>query len=296
MNGSDFAPWVHEGKGTPPEVRWNTAVDGRLVALAMWREAGIVVAADETGTLTAFDRGGRVHELRRGWPNVSRLAWADAAGTGAVIQQRTLVTRLDAALRELWTIEFPTPVLDVALTPYGQLMAVSLEDRSVLLIGPQRQKIAEFDAAQPLHHLRFVPERPVMVGAADQGLLAAFGLDGTEYFRERLLTVVGDLCVTGDGGMIVIAGHNHGVQIFDENGQNIALYAVDGTVHRVATGYTGERLAAATLERQLYWADEDGQLIWATRVDQPVVALVADPLAEWLVCGLQDGTIVRLDW
>ncbi len=296
MTDPDFVDWVRDGRGTTPHVRWTTAVDARLIALAMWRETGMVIAADESGTLTAFDRAGRVAELERGWKDITRLAWADAAGVGAAILDRTRVSRLDATLREIWTIEFPSRVLDVALSPFGQYLAVSLEDRSVVLVGPERQKVAAFDVAQALHHLRFVVEHPLLVGAADQGILGAYGLDGTEYFRERLLTVVGDLCVTGDGGMIVVAGHNHGVQVFDDAGQNIALYAVEGTVHRVATGYAGERLAAATIERHLYWADEDGQLIWATRADHPVMALLCDPLAEWLVCGLEDGTIVRLDW
>jgi len=51
-----------------------------------------------------------------------------------------------------------------------------------------------------------------------------------------------------------------------------------------------------TLERQLYWLDSDGELLWAAHPPDDVCCLGCDPLGNGIMCGFNSGRLIRLDW
>lgn len=94
-----------------------------------------------------------------------------------------------------------------------------------------------------------------------------------------------------------MAGFNQGIQSFDgDDGSTGDSYLIEGTVGRVSCSFNAKRIAAATLERQLYWLKSDGRLLWSTVLDEEIVRVICDPLGEWLLVGLRSGHILRLDW
>jgi hypothetical protein len=54
--------------------------------------------------------------------------------------------------------------------------------------------------------------------------------------------------------------------------------------------------AVATVERQLYWMNADGKMLWAAEAPYDITRIACDPLGKGLVVGFESGHIVRLDW
>ena len=292
-----FEPdWLSEGQGIPPKVRWAFATEAPLVALDMGRESGEVVAADATGGLYRLDRRGQLLTVSRGLKGVRNLAWSDTVAEGAAIVGERRVYRLNAQLEQEWSVGLPEPALGVAVAPFGHHTAISLANGGNLVLGPNSEQIAVFDTIRPMKWIKFVASEPVIVAAADYGQICAHQLNGLMLWSEKSFTSLGDMYAAGDGDTILLAGFNHGIQALDLNGSLRDSYLIEGTVSRVGCSFTADRIAAATMERHLYWLDSDGQLLWATRVDDDVVRVICDPLGEWLICGLTAGHIVRLDW
>lgn len=294
---STFQPrWLLDGQGIPPTLRWAFATDAPLVALVMGRESGEILAADEAGGLYRIDRRGQLLTMSRGLKGIRALAWSDTGSVGAAIVGEKKIYRLNSKLEAEWSVGLPEPALGIAVTPYGRQTAISLANCGNLVLGQQSEQLSVFETIRPLKWIQFLAADSVLVGAAEYGLICAHHINGDQIWNEKLFTSLGEMYAAADGQTILLAGFNHGIQALDGDGEGRESYFVEGTVGRVACSYNADRLAAATLERQLYWLDSDGQLLWATQLDDDVVKVICDPLGEWLLCGLSSGHIVRLDW
>lgn len=294
---STFHPsWLSEGQGIPPTLRWSFSTEAPLVAVEMGRESGEVLAADATGGLYRLDRRGQLLTLSRGLKGVRGLAWSDTAAAGAAIVGERKVFRLNSQLEAEWSVGLPEAALGVAVAPYGNQTAISLANGGNIVLGTQSEQLSVFETIRPLKWIQFLVTDTVIVGAAEYGQVCAHRLNGDMLWSEKSFTSLGEMCAAGDGETILLAGFNHGIQALDSGGALRDSYFVEGTVGRVSCSFTADRIAAATMERQLYWLDSDGQLLWATQLDDEVVKVICDPLGEWLLCGLASGHILRLDW
>src|SRR5947208_1010956 len=81
---------------------------------------------------------------------------------------------------------------------------------------------------QALAHLCFVPDRPFLLGAAAYGTLAGVvlrpggssgRLDAEVLWQEALMSNVGRLTITGEGGKVLASCFTHGVQRYDLRGR-----------------------------------------------------------------------------
>jgi outer membrane protein assembly factor BamB len=294
---SSFSPsWLNDGQGIPPTVRWSFATDAALVALDMGSESGEVLAADESGGMYRLDRRGRLLTMTRGWRDVRALAWSDTNAAGAVIVGERKVVRVNGELEAEWSINLPEPALGVAVTPFGNHTAISLASGGNVVLGPQSEQISIFETIRPQRWIQFLASQPVLIGAAEYGQVCAHQLNGRQLWSERTFTSLGEMHAAANGETILLAAFNQGIQSFGGNGSAGDSYLVEGTASRVSCSFNADRIAAATMERHLYWLDSDGQLLWATQLDDDVVRVLCDPLGEWLLCGLRSGQIVRLDW
>jgi outer membrane protein assembly factor BamB len=294
---SSFSPsWLNDGQGIPPTVRWSFATDAALVALDMGSESGEVLAADESGGMYRLDRRGRLLTMTRGWRDVRALAWSDTNAAGAVIVGERKVVRVNGELEAEWSINLPEPALGVAVTPFGNHTAISLANGGNVVLGPQSEQISIFETIRPQRWIQFLASQPVLIGAAEYGQVCAHQLNGRQLWSERTFTSLGEMHAAANGETILLAAFNQGIQSFGGNGSAGDSYLVEGTASRVSCSFNADRIAVATMERHLYWLDSDGQLLWATQLDDDVVRVLCDPLGEWLLCGLRSGQIVRLDW
>jgi len=288
--------WLRDGQGIPPKIRWMFSTEAPLVAMEMGRESGEIIAADSASGLYRIDRRGQLLNLSRGLKGIRAVTWSDSSASGAAIVGEKKVFRLNSKLEAEWSVGLPEPALAVAVTPFGRQTAISLANGGNLVLGQESEQLSVFETMRPLKWIQFLASEAVLIGAADYGQICAYQLDGQQLWNEKSFTSLGEMTAALDGQTVLLAGFNHGIQALDGNGSMRESYLIEGTVSRVSCSFNADRIAAATLERQLYWLDSDGQLLWATQVDEDILRVICDPLGEWLLCGFSSGHIVRLDW
>ena len=291
------------GPRMEPTLAWTVVTDAPLVGLGLMREAGRIVAWDDAEGLAMLD------------PFGERI-WASRApgpiAMGAVSDDGSLVALLGGN-RRLWTFgpdleliadrETVADPLAIAVDPHGRFVAVSSRMSETHLYNRYGRKSCDFETLQPMAHMAFVPSEPRLIGAAGHGSL--FGLEliptgrgklGAELaWRESLLSSVGRLSVTGDGGTIVASCYIHGVQRFDAEGRGEGAYHLGGTAVQAAPDFVGRTIAAATQEGELFLLNRAGNVRWKTALPRPAIALEIDALGRWLVYGQETGEVSRID-
>ncbi len=295
MNGNAES-WITRGHGITPSLRWSFLAEAPLICLDHARETGDIFVADASGSAYRLNRTGRLETLTRSLREIRGMAWCDTADAGAALIGPTCLARVNAQFETEWSIDFPCATTAVGIAPFGEIIAVSLDDGTTLLYNSEKKRIARFETMRPLCFLEFLATEASLVAAAETGLLCSRRIDGRKKFDEKLWSNVGDMSAAGDGSIIALAAFNHGVQTYKGDGTNLASYVFEGTVGRVSISFRGERTIAATLERHLYWIDSDGEMLWAATTPDDVCQVICDPLGEWLLCGLADGHVLRLDW
>jgi hypothetical protein len=295
QTGSD-AEWLWSGTGRSPELRWSFSTEAALVDLALARETGEILAGDASGGIYLLDRRGRLEMVMRGFPNLAGLAFCDSGTAAAVVVDEAKVYRLDRRLEVQWAAELPDAVLCVALDPFGEHIAASLANGTTYIFDSQKETVGRFETERPLCVLCFLVTRPVLLGAAEYGLLCSHRLDGSPNWNEQLWSNVGDISATGDGEHVFLASYSHGVQAYDREGCHRGSYVVEGTPNHVSTSFTPRRLAVTTSERHFYWIDAGGEMLWAGSIPDDAVRVRCDPLGTGAVCGLAGERIVSIGW
>jgi hypothetical protein len=288
--------WLDEGRGLAPECTWSFAADAPLVGLELARESGETIVADAAGSVYLLDPRGRILTLSRGLHALHDIAWSDTGTTGAVIVDETHLSILSRQLRVLWSLDLHEQIRAIAVDPFGEHFAASLAGGETRILNLNRKTVARFATTRPLSYVRFVTTETDLVGAADNGLVCRYHLDGEPIWNEAWWSNIGDLSLTGDGTTIFIAGLNLGIQRFDGSGNSQGTYVLEGTPNRVANSFMLKRVATATIERGLVWLDSDGEILWAAQSPEPVGSLRCDPLGSGIVCGFESGRVLRLDW
>ncbi len=288
--------WIQGGSGESPHIVWSVRTEGDIVASALARESGQVFLADESGSVYAIGRSGEIQAVSRGFRDADRLAWCDSGAAGVVVTEGEQVSRLNPRLEPVWSASLPGEVLAVAMDPFGNHLAISLATRKTFIMNWRNKRVAEFETMRPLSFLAFVGTRPQLVGAANHGQMCCHSMSGEELWSERVLSNVGDLRCTGDGRQILVAGFNHGVQVYDGEGQHRGAYMLEGTPKLADCSYEPGHVLAATIERHLYWLDADGELKWATETDDDIVAIHCDPVRPAGCVGTKSGWLFRLAW
>jgi hypothetical protein len=294
--GSSRTPAWLAGRGIGPVIRWHFGTDGPLSCLCLSREDGSVFVADQSGTLSKLDRRGQIAALTHLPTPIFALAWSDDGSSGAVATGEDTVWRVDRDLRVVHQLKLPDVCVGIAVSPYGNHLAVALSDGRTLIYNQGKRRIAQFETMRPLSFLQFCTSEPLIFGAAEHGLVSCHNLSGAEIWQQKNWSSVGGLSITGDGDLVYLASFTHGIQTLDGDGASIGSYVVEGTVNRVDTSFDPDRLVASTIERALYWMDADGELLWGTRVSDDIVDVLCDPLGEWAICGLASEGVYRLDW
>jgi hypothetical protein len=290
------ADWVRRGTGASPAIGWSFVAEGELTALALARESGETFVADAAGSLFRLDRMGRIAAITR-LPHPARsLSWSDDGRYGAAICGECTLHFFNHVLQPQWQLELPYPCVTTAVAPFGGQLFVSCADASNRIYDAAKKRLAQFETMRPLAFVAFVGTEPGLIASAEHGLVGRFRLDGAPVWTDKLWSNVGQLSIAGDGSQVYLACNTHGVQVYDGDGSPLGSYMLEGTAQRADVSFEANRIIAATVERQLYWLDADGEVVYSTTPPDDVAAVRCDPLGEWIICGLKCGRVFRLDW
>jgi hypothetical protein len=182
---------------------------------------------------------------------------ADAAGSVYLLDRRGRILTLSRGLHTL---------SGIAWSDAGTTGAVVVGDSALTVLNRQLRVVCR-------HHL-----------------------DGSPVWGEPWWSNIGDLCITGDGQTVFLAGLNLGIQRFDGAGNSQGTYFIEGTPNRIAATFALKRLVASTVEKGLVWLDSEGEILWTTQTPEEICDLRCDPLGTGIVCGFDSGRVVRLDW
>ena len=286
-----------------PSPAWTVLTDSPLKGLALAREAATILAWDEGDQIYLLDTSGRHRSISR---CPGRILDATISDDGR------LVALLVEGSRLLWLSADLEPVADRTAPPDAQALAVDPHGRYVLVatrlsmnhfFTRHGRPAGKFETKQALAHLAFVPDRPFLLGAATFGSIvgvelrsgASGRLAATIAWEEAVLSNVGRLTTSGDGGVILASGYTHGVQRYDLRGRNEGSYHLGGTAAHAVPDFAGRVIAVATLEGELVILSPGGQVRWRTGLARPAIALEADPLGRFVIYGQATGEIVRID-
>ena len=288
--------WLVPHRGRCPELRWQFRPDALLTDAAFARESGETFVLDAGGDLYRVGRDGSLLGVNRLREPLTRIAWSDAGTLGAAVSGDRKLMVFDESLAVLWETTAPDSITGLAVDPYGGYVAASLDDRGSIIMSRHRKKVASFETIRPLVHLAFLASEPILVAAAEQGLMVGYSLGGERLWSEKVLSGVGSLAVAGDGSRIVLAGFTHGVPVHDEVGDALGSMMVDGTAVKAAIDIDSSRILVATLEQALYWVDADGDVLWVGQTPEPTLAMAVDPFGEFIQPAFAGDGVVRLHW
>ena len=289
-----------------PEVAWTIVTESPLKGLALAREAGRILAWDEGNQLYLLSAQGESLSFSRVPQRIT---------AGAISDEGSLIALLgegDDASLVLLNADFdveverpaPTEASFLTIDPHGRYLAIGSRVGAVSFLNRYGRPAGRLETIQPLAHLCFLADRPFLIGAAAFGMMVGVEVHGAGAsgrlepeiaWQDRLLSNVGRLTVSGDGGMILASCFTHGIQRFDLQGRNEGSYHLGGTVSHAVPDFPGRTIAAATLEGELAIMNSAGNVRWRTRLPRPAIALEIDPLGRYVIYGYSTGEIVRLD-
>lgn len=288
--------WIANGSGVPPDIGWTFATEAPLVGLQLARETGDVLLADEAGSLYLLNRLGKISGLSRGPSPIRAIAWGDTGSGGVALVGEKSLYWFDRDLKFDKKILLSERANNVALDAHGHYAVVSLDNGTNLIFDSPRKPIHSFDTHEPLVHLGFLVREPGIIGVSEFGMLYKFNFKGEEIWRDNLWSNVGGLSISGNGKSILLACFAHGIQRYNGEGGNAGSYQLGETVSRLASSFGPYRMLAATVEKQIYWLDFKGRMLWAAPTPEEVIAAACDPLGTGAVCGFKSGHVLRLNW
>jgi hypothetical protein len=294
--GSSIRAWLERGAGTTPDCAWSLATESPLVDMAFGVETGRTVAVDTGGSIYLIDRAGNLIASERFDDAPVAAACTDVLdGVIAVAAARTLYL-LDSQLGREKQLDLPEEISVVAVEPHGRYVAAALVDGSVHLFDWTGASFHTDSLKHQLIGLRFLHQRPALVGIAEHGFLIGLNWGGGTFFREQLPGAPGDLSISGDDQRILCACFSFGLGCYTQQGQPLGVYQLPGTVGRVSVSFSGNRIAAASVERDLFWIEETGNVLWQGPMPGEIIRLACDPDDASVVCGFSAGHILRLTW
>ncbi len=252
---------------------WSQTISAPLRGLSLARERDAVLAWDGRDDLFLFNHAGRLQGQCSSPAVIAAACGAEDGSAYAVGGSREpVVCWLGPDLSPRWQRPLHRGATAIALEPLGQYVAVADADGTLYLFDRDGQTRWRATTPRPLSHLAFVPEKPLLVGAADFGLVVCFGSAGECLWRDGLVAHVGSLAVRGDGDGLLLACFGDGLYRYRAAGPPPQQILLDAACSRAAVSYAGDRVLTAERDNRVCLRDGDG-----TRRDP--ITLDASPVA-----------------
>jgi hypothetical protein len=278
--------------------------DSPLKGLVLAREAATILAWDEGSQVYLLDTHGAHRSVSRAPGKIIAAAISDCGTLVALLVEGSRLLLLSADLEPVADRSGPPDAQALAIDPHGRYVLVASKISLNQFYTRYGKPAGKFETRQPLAQIAFVPDRAFLLAAAAFGSLIGVELRAgggsgklaaEVAWDEALLSNVGRLTTSGDGGMILASCYTHGVQRYDLQGHNEGAYHLGGTAAHAVSDFPGRLIAVATLEGELVILSPGGQVRWRTGLTRPAMALEADPLGRFVLYGQSTGEIVRLD-
>jgi hypothetical protein len=287
-----------------PGPLWSIVTDAPLKGLGLAREAGRILAWDDTGQIYLLNTKGEFLGVTRAPGTILHGCISDNGQLIAFVGEGSRLWLFGAELEAIDDRQVITDPTAITVDPHGKFVAVASKLNLVQLYNRFGKMAGRFETRQYLSHLAFVPSFPIMIGIGALGSISAYDLteksahklDGELSWTVQLMTGVGRLAMTGDGGMILLGCFGMGVQRFNLQGKNEGAYHLGGSASHAVPDFAGRLMAVATQEGELSILSGNGNIRWTTKLPRPAVSLEVDPLGQYLVYGTAAGEITLLDF
>jgi hypothetical protein len=266
-----------------------------LRGLSLARERGWLLTWDAGSSLSLFNASGERQAVRPFPFSVAAAASADDGGSFAVAGAQGEVLLLAPDLSNRWERRLSHKALAVALDPFGLFVAAADAGGNLQVYEAGGEAAWRAEVARPLHHLAFVPEKPLVLGAADFGLVACFDRAGRCDWRDGLVAHVGSLAVDGAGATAALACFSDGLHLYAAAAGQPRRAPLPIPCRLAAVSYTGDALLTVDLEGRVHLRRPDGQARDEYAPGGPVVALALAALADHACLALADGTLIDLE-
>ncbi len=274
---------------------WSQTVPAPLRGLSLARERDGLLVLDGQDGLFLFNHAGALQAQRPAPLPAAVIGSADDGSAYAIGGAEATVCWLAPDLSPRWRRPLPARATALALEPLGRRLAVADAGCTLHLLDSRGQTLWRATTPRPLVHLAFVPEKAIVVGAADFGLVLCFGAMGECLWRDGLVAHIGSLAVSGDGENLVLACFSDGLYRYGITSPRPQRMPLETTCHLAALSYTGDCLFTAGRDGRVCLRKRDGSLRDQISLDNPAMALALGALGDYAVVGLADGGIRRME-
>lgn len=286
-----------------PALAWTVLTDSPLAGLSLAREAGMLLAWDDDDRLYVLDLNGQRRAAGRAEAKVLAAAISDDGSLVALLMQGSRLSLLGGDLEPIADRAAITEGISLAVDPHGRFAVVASKVNVVQVYNRHGKPAGKFDTFLPFVHMKFIADRPMLIGANSHGLISGIELsdagggriDGEEVWRQQPMSNIGRLTASGDGGMVLASCFIHGVQKFDARGHSEGSYHLGGTASHAVPDFAGRSIAVATTEGEIALLNNRGNVRWKSGLARPVIALEIDALGRFLIYGQATGEITRLN-
>lgn len=271
---------------------WSQTIPAPLRGLILARERATILAWDGQEGLFLFNELGTI-QARRPAPAPIAAAGSAEDGSACIVagSQSPGLYWLAPDLAPRRQRSLPQRATAVAVEPLGRRVAVADAGGTLHLLDARGQTVWQATTPRPLHHLAFVPEKPILVGAADFGLVLCFGASGECLWRDGLVAHVGSLAVSGDGSCVILACFSDGLYRYSTTGPQQQRISLDAPCQFAALSYSGERFLTVGGQQRVCLRDSKGDLRDQITLEAPVVAVALSSVADYALVGLANGAI-----
>ncbi len=275
---------------------WTQSVASPLRGLRLAREGEAVFAWDGRNDLFLFDRTGKLQAQR---PAPSPVVAAGCSEDGhafvVALSQTPSVCWLAPDLAPLWVRPLSHPATALAVEPLGDRLAVADAGGTLHLIDSRGKSLWQASTPRALHHLTFVPEKAVLVGASDFGLVVCFGSTGECLWRDGLVAHISSLASNGDGSCLLLTCFSDGLVRYRAEEPKQERISLDAACHLASPTYAGDYLLTADRQNRICVRDDKGTIQDQITLDSAVLAASLAALGDSVFVGLANGTLRRLE-
>ncbi len=295
---------VRPTNSVTPTPSWTVITDAPLKGLKLAREAGTLLVWDQAENLWLLDTNGEHRSAGRCPGAVIAGSISDDGSLIALLGEDSRLWLLGADLNVIVERASIAEASALAIDPHGRFVAIASKLNQTQIYTRFGKLAGKFETRQPLAHLEFVPSRTMIIGTAAYGTIAGVELhpnrmtgkfDPEVLWQENLMSNVGRLAMSGDGGMILTACYTHGVQRYDLKGQNEGAYHLGGSPSHAVPDFMGRTIVVTTVEGELSLLSPGGQIRSRMELPRAPLEVAMDALGRSVYYGLPTGEIVKLD-
>jgi hypothetical protein len=291
------SPLLHNCHGARPSEVFEEFFPGGIADLAVASEARRIAVGARSGHMFLLDQSGLRITEDRTFADIRLVRLSATADIGACVVSGNRLICFNQHLKKLWDVSVTGNIAGLAVSPYGSHIAFSTEMNRLHVVSVDRREVFMVDTRRPMEHLEFLAEHSHLIAAAEFGQICRFDLKGRELWNENLIANAGAMSVAEGPGRIFLAAFNHGVQVYDLDGNQLGTFAVDGIPAKVSAARTRSRIAALTLENRVYWLNFEGTIQWAADIsNDPPQHICTGPLGDRLLIGTQSGCLLQVSW